>query len=378
MSPSSAALICGYARTPFTPANKGELTEIRPDDFGAALVRGLLATTALPPEAIEDVICGCAFPEGEQGFNLGRQVALLSGLPMTVAGMTVNRWCGSSMEAIQLAAGKIALNAGEVFLALGIESMTRIPLGGFNPMPNPTLYESLPQAYMGMGETAEAVAARYGISRAEMEEFALASHQKAAQADFTAEIIPITAEDGRIISKDGCIRADANREKMASLPPVFLADGKVTAATSSPLTDGAAAVIVASEAAATRYNLPKLARIKSFAVSGITPELMGVGPIEASRKALARAGLTINDIDIVELNEAFAAQAIPVARELGIPLEKVNLEGGAIALGHPLGASGARITGKAAQLLHRHQKRYALATMCIGGGMGIATILERV
>lgn len=373
------SVICGYARSPFTPANKGALVDIRPDDLAAQVIKGLLSKSGLSPDNIEDVICGCAFPEGEQGFNMGRMLVFLSELPHTTAGMTVNRWCGSSMEAIHIAAGRIALGAGEFFIAAGVESMTRIPIGGFNPMPNPTLYEILPQAYMNMGETAEEVAKLHRISRKEMEEFSLASHQKATQADLSEEIIAIrNGESGDTILQDGCVRADASLEKMATLNPAFRVDGLVTAATSSPLTDGAAAVIVASEAVADRLKLPKLARIKSFAVSGLEPEIMGMGPVEASRKVLARADLTINDIDIFEINEAFAAQAIPVARELGIPPEKLNQEGGAIALGHPLGASGARITGKAAQLLHKQGKRYALAAMCIGGGMGIATVLEKV
>jgi len=221
------------------------------------------------------------------------------------------------------------------------------------------------------------VAKRHSITRKEMKEFALSSHQKAAKADLNAEIVAITTESGESVTQDGCVRGDANLEKMATLNPAFQANGLVTAATSSPLTDGAVAVLVASESAADRLNLPKLARIKSFAVSGLEPEIMGMGPVEASRKALARAGLSIKDIDVFEINEAFAAQAIPVARELGIPAEKLNIEGGAIALGHPLGASGARITGKAAQLLHKTCGKYALAAMCIGGGMGIATVLER-
>ncbi len=371
-------VICGYARSPFTLANKGALAEVRPDDMAAQVIKGLLSKNGLTPDAVEDLICGCAFPEGEQGFNIGRMLVFLSELPHTAAGMTVNRWCGSSMEAIHIAAGKIATGAGEVFIAAGVESMTRIPIGGFNPMPNPVLYEVLPNAYMNMGETAEEVAKLHNISRKEMEEFALASHQKAAKADLSAEIISITTETGESVAQDGCVRADANLEKMATLQPAFRADGRVTAATSSPLTDGASAVIVASEAAADRLKLPKLARIKSFATSGLEPEIMGMGPVEASRKALARAGLKISDIDLFEINEAFAAQAIPVGRELGIPAEKLNIEGGAIALGHPLGASGARITGKAAQLLHRHGKQYALAAMCIGGGMGIATVLEKI
>jgi acetyl-CoA acyltransferase len=372
------AVICAYARSPFTPANKGALVEVRPDDLAAQVVKGLLAKTSLNPAEIEDVICGCAFPEGEQGFNVGRQIVFLAGLPHSVAGATINRWCGSSMEAIHIAAGKIATGAGEVFVAAGVESMTRIPIGGFNPMPNPALYETLPQAYMNMGETAEEVAKLYGISRKEMEEFALKSHQKAAAANMAKEMIRIqNLESGIWIEQDSCVRGDASLEKMATLAPAFRAEGLVTAATSSPLTDGAAAVLVASEAAAKRLGLPILARIKSTATSGLEPEVMGMGPVEASRKALARAGLSVADIDIFEINEAFAAQVLPVARELGIPEEKLNVEGGAIALGHPLGASGARITGKAAQLLHKQGKRYALAAMCIGGGMGIATVLEK-
>ncbi len=367
------AVICGYARSPFTPAHKGELVEVRPDDLGAAVINGLLKKVGLDAKQVEDVICGCAFPEGEQGFNLGRQLVFLSDLDKKTGGSTINRWCGSSMQAIHMAAGNIAMGAGEVFIAIGVESMTRIPIGGFNPMPNPALYESYPEAYMNMGETAEEVATLKDVSRDAMEAFALKSHQKAAAADLSKEIIEVAG-----VSKDGCIRADSSVEKMASLNPAFRADGKVTAATSSPLTDGAAAVIVASEAAADRLGLPKLARIKSFAIAGLEPEIMGLGPIPASKLALERAGLTAADIDVWEINEAFAAQAIPVQAELNIPEAKLNMHGGAIALGHPLGASGARITGKAAQLLHDTGGKYALASMCIGGGMGIATVLEKI
>lgn len=372
-----SAVICGYARTPFTLANKGELAMIRPDDFGAQLINGLLEKLKLDPELVEDVICGCAFPEGEQGFNLGRQLVFLSNLHNKTGGSTINRWCGSSMQAIHIAAGNIAMNAGEVFIAIGVESMTRIPIGGFNPMPNPALYESYPEAYMNMGETAEEVATAKAVTRKEMEEFALKSHQKAAAADLSAEIVAITGDAGTV-EKDGCIRADSNLEKMAELNPAFRANGLVTAATSSPLTDGAAAVIVASEEAADRLGLPKLARIKSFASAGLDPQIMGLGPIPASELALKRAGLKASDVEVWEINEAFAAQAIPVQRELSIPEEKLNMHGGAIALGHPLGASGARITGKAAQLLHDKGGNYALASMCIGGGMGIATVLEKI
>lgn len=370
-------VIAGYCRSPFTPAYKGQLIKTRPDDLAAAVVKGLLKQTQVNPDDIEDLILGCAFPEGEQGFNLARIIVHLAGLPVTVAGMTLNRFCGSSMQAIHIAAGAIQMNAGEVFICAGVESMTRIPMGGFNPMPNPALYASFPQAYISMGDTAENLAKRYAISREEQEAFALTSQQKAADAQqrgrFEDEIIPIDA-----ITQDGCLRPDSTLATLAQLSPAFQVTGTVTAGTSSPLTDGAAAVLVCSEDYADTHGLPKLARIKATAVSGCAPEIMGIGPVAATHKALQRAGLTLNDMDIVELNEAFAAQALAVLKELPIPLAKLNLDGGAIALGHPLGATGARITGKAASLLQQEQQRYALATQCIGGGQGIATILEAI
>lgn len=371
------AVICAYARSPFTPANKGELAKTRPDDLLAQVIKGLLAKVQVNAADIEDMLVGCAFPEGEQGFNIGRMAVFMAGLPVTVGGATVNRFCGSSMETIHMAAGKIACGAGDLFVCAGVESMTRIPMGGFNPSPNPDLYASTPGAYMSMGLTAENLCRKFSIPRKEQEAFALESHQKAARADLSQEIVPIKIKTGEV-TKDGCIRADTSMEAMAGLSPAFDAGGTVTAATSSPVTDGAAAVLVASEAYADKHKLPKLARIKSFAVAGLEPDIMGLGPVEASRKALARAGLALKDMDIIELNEAFAVQALSVIRELGIDTSKLNIEGGAVALGHPLGASGARITGKAAQLLHKHGKHYALATMCIGGGQGIATVLEAV
>jgi len=371
------AVICAYARSPFTLANKGELAKTRPDDLLAQVVKGLLAKTPVKQEDIEDFLVGCAFPEGEQGFNIARMVALLSGLPLSVAGATVNRWCGSSMEAIHMSAGKIASGSGELFLAGGVESMSRIPMGGFNPLPNPKLYESMPAAYMNMGMTAENIAKKYNITRADQEKFALNSHKKAASANLSDEIIPITIKGG-MCEKDGCIRADSTLEKMATLAPAFDAAGSITAATASPVTDGATLTIIASEAYADKHGLPKLARIKAMAVTGLEPEIMGMGPVEASKKALARAGLKISDMDFVELNEAFAVQAMAVAKELGIDEAKLNVEGGAVALGHPLGASGARVTGKAAMLLNKRGGKYALATLCIGGGMGMATVLEKI
>jgi acetyl-CoA acyltransferase len=374
-------VIAGYCRSPFTPAQKGALAKVRPDDLAAQVVRGLVGKTGVNPGDIEDLILGCAFPEGEQGLNVARLIVFLAGLPNTIAGMTLNRFCGSSMQSVHIAAGAIQMNAGDVFICAGVESMSRIPMGGYNNMPNPALYETFPQAYIGMGDTAENLAVKYKIGRKEQEAFALESQKKAyaaqQQGRFDGEIIPITSKYGTI-DKDGCLRPDSTPEGLAGLNPAFQATGTVTAGTSSPLTDGAAAVLVCSEEYADAHKLPKLARILSFAVSGCAPEIMGIGPVVASQKALQRAGLKLEDIDIVELNEAFAAQSLAVLKDLPIPLEKLNLDGGAIALGHPLGTTGARITGKAASLLQREHKRYALATQCIGGGQGIATVLEKV
>ncbi len=372
-----SVVICGFKRSPMHFANKGELAKVRPDDMAAAVVKALVEETGVNVDDIEDLLMGCAFPEGEQGFNIARLVVNLAGLPISVAGATVNRFCGSSMTTIHQAAGQIQMGAGEVFIAAGVESMSRIPMGGFNPMPNPAMGDIYPQAYMSMGETAENLAKKYEISREEQEKFAVASHQKAAKAAesgaFDAEIVPIGD-----VSKDGTIRPDSTQEALAGLKPAFDEKGTVTAGTSSPLTDGSAAVIVASEAYADKHKLPKLARIKSIAVSGCAAEIMGIGPVPAMKKALERAGLKLEDIDLFELNEAFAAQSLSVLKEMGIDGSIVNLHGGAIALGHPLGTSGARITGKAASLLVSEKKKYALATMCIGGGQGIATVLEAI
>jgi acetyl-CoA acyltransferase len=312
---------------------------------------------------------------------VARLVGLLAKLPLGVAGTTVNRFCGSSMQSIHMAVGAIAAGAGEAFICAGVESMTRVPMGGFNPMPNPKLMDPAIQAFISMGDTAENLASKYQITRLAQEEFALASHRKAAEAQaagrFDAEIVPIQTKDG-VVDKDGCIRPDTSLEKLAELKPAFQVTGTVTAGTSSPLTDGASATLIVSEEYAKSHGLPILARIKSIAVAGCAPDIMGIGPVPAAHKALSRAGVTMNDIDVVELNEAFAAQSMAVIHDLGIPPEKLNRDGGAIALGHPLGASGARITGKAASVLKREGKSLALATMCIGGGMGIATVLEAV
>ncbi len=375
-------VIAGYARSPFTFARKGELTKVRPDELAAQVIRGLVERTGVKPEDIEDLLVGCAFPEGEQGLNVARIIGILSEkLPLTVAGVTINRFCGSSMQAIHSAAGAIQMDAGEVFLCAGVESMSRVPMMGFNPMPHPGLYESFPAVYMGMGETAENVAEKYQITRKDQEAFAVVSQERAAKAQqdgkLDEEIVSIE-DNGTQISKDGCIRPDTDAKALADLKPAFIENGSVTAGTSSPLTDGASAVLVCSAEYADKNGLEPVARIRSIAVSGCSPEIMGIGPVGASRKALERAGIDAAKLDVVELNEAFASQAIACMRDLGLDHEKVNIDGGAIALGHPLGATGARITGKAAQLLKREGGRYALSTQCIGGGQGIATVLEAV
>ncbi len=374
-------VIAGYVRSPFTPAKKGELARVRPDDLAAQTVRGLLARTGVAPEDIEDLIVGCAFPEGEQGFNVARIIGFLAELPLTVAGATVNRFCGSSMQAMLMAAGAIQMNAGEAFLCAGVESMTRVPMGGFNPLPNPGLIARYPQSFAAMGETAENLAKQRNIPRARQEEFAVASQQKTAAAiaagRYDDEIVPI-AWKGGVVAKDGCPRPETTLEGLAGLKLAFDAQGTVTAGTSSPVTDGAAATLVCSEDYAKDKGIKPLARIVSYAVAGCAPEIMGIGPVASTRKALARAGLKIADIDIWELNEAFASQSLACIDELGLDMAKINLDGGAIALGHPLGATGARIAGKAAALLVREGKRYAVATQCIGGGQGIATVLEAV
>jgi acetyl-CoA acyltransferase len=326
------------------------------------------------------VLVGCAMPEGEQGLNVARLASFLAHLPINVAGTTVNRFCGSSMQAMHIAAGAIQLGAGEVFVCAGVESMSRVPMMGFNPLPHPDLAKES-AAYISMGQTAENVAKRYQVTRAQQEEFATASHRKAAAAHSAGklkdEIVPVKTRDG-VVAEDGCIRADTTPEALAGLAPAFDAEGTVTAGTSSPLTDGAAALLVCTEDYAAKKGLKPLARLKSIAVAGCAPEVMGIGPVAATKKALARAGIEIGAIDVIELNEAFASQALACLGDLGIAPEKTNLDGGAIALGHPLGATGARITGKAAQLLQREGGQYALATQCIGGGQGIATILEKV
>ena len=371
---NSDVVICGFARSPFTPAKKGELSKTRPDDLAAEVVKGLINKYSINVNDVEDLILGCAFPEAEQGMNLARNVVFLSGLPDSVGGVTVNRFCASSMQAIHQAAGAIISGSGDLFIAGGVESMSRVPMPGFNPMLNPSLIDM--DAYIGMGHTAENLAKKYSISREDQERMALESHQKATVANeknqFDDEIISING-----VSKDGCVRPETSLESMAKLKPAFDKKGVVTAGTSSPLTDGAAAVIVCSENYAKTNNLKIMAYIRGMAISGCSPEIMGIGPVLSSQKALKRAGIDLKDIDIIEMNEAFAAQSLACVKELGIDMSKLNIHGGAISMGHPLGASGARITGKAASLLQETGKKYALSTMCVGGGQGCATVLER-
>ena len=369
--------IVDYARSPFTQAYKGALAGTRPDDLAASVVKSLLARHSFDLAEIEDVILGCAFPEGEQGLNLGRTVGLLAGLPQAVGGATINRWCGSSLNAIQIAAGSILLGAGEAVLAAGVESMSRVPMMGFNPLPNPAWDETLRRAFLNMGLTAEALAERYKLTRETQDTYAMNSHHKAAAARadgrLAAEIVAVNG-----VEQDGLIRPEASVEKLGALKPVFLANGSVTAGNASPLTDGASAMLLASEAFVKRHDLTPLAQIKSFAIAGCSPDVMGIGPVESTRKALARAGLKASDLDVIEMNEAFAAQVLACCADLDVNPAKLNRDGGAIALGHPLGGTGIRLVGKAAQLLKRDGGRYGLATQCIGGGQGISMIVEAI
>jgi len=370
------AVIAGYSRSPFTMARKGELIDIKPVNMLAEVIKSLTAKSKINKEDIEDIVIGCAFQVGEQCFNIGKLVTFLTDMEIKTSGMTVDRWCGSSMEAIHIAAGKIAMGSGKVFICGGVESMTRVNTG-FDPLPYPYMDKENPNVYFTMGITAENVAKKFNITRKEQQEFAINSHQKAYEAQsngkFKNEIVKIGS-----CNSDGNIRPNSNQEKLDGLKLAFDQEGTVTAATSSPLTDGASAVLICEENYAKKNNLEIFGRIVSTAVEGCDPDFMGLGPIGASKKALKRANLSINQIDIVEINEAFASQSIACIKDLGIDIKKVNLDGGALALGHPLGATGSRITGKASELLVRENKKYALSTQCIGLGMGIATVIENI
>ena len=374
-----SSVIVDWRRTPFTRSHRGELSEVRPDEFASQVLIELLNYQNITPDKIDDVLVGCAYPEGEQGYNIGRIMALMSGLPKKTPGVTINRLCGSSMQAIIYASANISAGWGECFVCGGIESMSRVKRRGFNWSPHPKFEINYPEAYVNMGITAENVAKLHGISRLEQEEFSLLSHKKSSNAEqtgkFTNEIVPIVNNDF-LVSKDGCIRPNSSLESMSRLAPAFIDGGTVTAATSSPLTDGAVFSIICSEDFARKNELNPLARVVSAATTGCPPELMGLGPVSSTRLALERAGWECNEIDVFELNEAFSSQSIACIRELGLNPEIVNIDGGALSIGHPLGASGARIACKAASVLSREGGKKALASMCIGGGMGISIAME--
>jgi acetyl-CoA acyltransferase len=389
------AVIVAAARTAVGRAKKGSLATVRPDELAAEVVRDVLRRAeGLSPAEIDDVIIGCAFPEGEQGMNLGRMVALRAGLPDSVPAETLNRFCSSGLQTIAHAAHTIMAGQAEAIIAGGVESMTMVPMTGNKFAPNPFFAAGCPEVFTNMGLTAENVAVKYGISRQDQDEFALRSHRLASAAVDSGVFDPITTpveaevveltENGKlarrsfVYSRDEMPRKDTNMEALAKLKPAFKEGGSVTAGNSSPLSDGAAAALVMSRAKAEALGLKPLARFISFSVAGVAPELMGIGPVAAVPKALKLAGLSLEDIGLIELNEAFAAQALAVIRELGIDLDKVNVNGGAIALGHPLGCSGAKLTAQLIAEVKRRDVQYGMVTMCIGGGMGAAGVFENL
>jgi len=388
------AVIVSAARLAQGKAPKGSLKSVRPEDLAAAVIREAVARVpAITAEMVEDVVLGCAFPEGEQGLNFGRVAAMRAGLPSSVPGFTINRFCSSGLNAIAIAAQFIQAGSADIAVAGGTESMSRVPMGGHTPRPHPELVETYPQVYISMGHTAENVCARYNVSRQECDEFAYRSHSRAAAAieagKFKEEIVPIKVTDvtfdGKkaverqfVFDTDECVRKDTSMEALAKLKPAFAAKGNVTAGNSSPITDGAAAVVVMSADKAEEMGVKPLAIFRSFAVGGVDPDVMGIGPVAAVPKALKIAGLSLADMDLIELNEAFASQSLAVCRKLEFDMEKVNVNGGAIALGHPLGCSGARLTVSIIHEAKRRNAKYGLVTMCVGGGMGAAGVLEFV
>jgi acetyl-CoA acyltransferase len=382
------AIVAGV-RTPFARANKGGLKDTRPDTMAQLVIEEAVKRAGVDKAEIGDVILGCAMPEAEQGMNVARIAALAAGLPVDVPAMTVNRFCSSGVQSIALVADRVATGAYDVGVAGGVETMSMIPMGGNKPSLNPNVVEQMPAVYTPMGVTAENVARKFGVSRADQDAFALRSHTRATEAQkagkLDAEIFAVKTQlfdaDGNVqdvtVHKDEYPRADTTLEKLASLKPAFDPTGSVTAGNSSPLTDGAGAVVVASGERVKQLGVKPLGWFRAFAVAGVPPEIMGIGPVPAVRKVLKLAGLKIEDIDLFELNEAFAAQSLYCARELGVDPEKLNVNGGAIALGHPLGVSGTRLTLTILHELARRGGRYGVVTMCIGGGMGAAAIVER-
>ena len=386
------AVIVAGARTPVGKAKKGTLAHVRPDDLGALVVKETLKRAGNYEGNIDDLVIGCATPEAEQGMNVARNIGALAGLPHTVPAITVNRFCSSGLQAIAYAAQSIMLGHTDTAIAGGVESMSLLPMGGHVIRPNVKLVESAPEYYMGMGHTAEQVAMKYGISREEQDAFAVRSHQRAFKAiqegKFVDEIVPVdvtfrsVGKDNKLVEKtiqfsqDEGVRPDTNLETLAKLRPAFSVSGTVTAGNASQTSDGAAAVMVMEREKAEALGLKPLAKFRSFAVGGVPPEIMGVGPVVAVPKALKLAGLEVSDINLFELNEAFASQSIQVIRELGLDEEKVNVNGGAIALGHPLGCTGAKLTLSLIHELKRRNEQFGVVTMCIGGGMGAAGVFE--
>src|SRR5579864_7491846 len=388
------AVIIDCLRTPVGKAPKGTLSTTRPDDLAATVFRRLLEKyPSVAPDEIDDVILGCANPEGESGMNMARVAALRAGLPDAVPGVTINRFCSSGLQAIAMAADRIRSGGAQIIIAGGAESMSMIPMAGYKFAPNPWMVDHLPQIYMGMGLTAEEVQRRYGISREDADQFAYRSHQNAlraqAEGKFDEELVPVEIEttvldNGRpkthktVFQKDEGPRADTSLEALAKLKPVFQSDGAVTAGNSSQTSDGAAAALIMSERKAKELGLKPMARFVSFAVAGVPPEIMGIGPVVAIPKALALAGLKKEDIGVVELNEAFGVQALAVIQRTGLDPVRVNPNGGAIALGHPLGCTGAKLTATILREMKRRDSRYGMVTMCIGGGQGAAGIFENM
>ena len=380
--------ILSAVRTPIGRAPKGSFRNTRPDDLGAAVVKESLRRAGVEPAAMEDLVMGCASPESEQGLNVARNIGFLAGLPDEVPAMTINRFCSSGLQAVSIVADRIGAGAIDAGIGGGVESMSMIPMGGNKVSLNPTLVETMPDAYIPMGNTAENVARRFEVSRQDQDAFALRSHQRAVAAwaagKFTDEVFPIATrvfEDGAwrnlTVDRDDGPRADTSLERLAALRPAFDPTGSVTAGNSSPLNDGAAAVVLMGADKAQELGKKPRAYFRAFAVAGVPPDIMGIGPVPAIRKLMARTGLAIKDIDIFELNEAFASQALYCMRELGLPEDRVNVNGGAIALGHPLGATGARQIATALHELERRKGRYAVISMCVGGGMGAAGLIER-
>ncbi len=388
----TAYIVASY-RTPGCRAKKGKFKDMRPDDLAAAALKGLVERTGVDPMRIEDVIIGCAFPEGEQGMNFARTAALKAGLPVQVPAQTVNRFCSSGLQTVAMAAERIMAGFADCIVAGGAESMTLVPMGGNKYSANPSLVTEWPESYASMGITAELVANKYAISREDQDRFAVASHQKAAAAiaegRFADEILPVDVESAAIVknkvqktseavSLDDGVRPDTTLEGLAKLKPAFRMGGSVTAGNSSQMTDGAAAVMVVSEEFLKELGKDPLARFVAFAVKGVAPEIMGIGPVEAVPAALKMAGLKQEELGLIELNEAFAAQSLAVIRELGLNPDIINVNGGAIALGHPLGCTGAKLTATLLHEMKRRDTRYGMVSMCIGGGMGAAGIFERL